>query len=288
MVGSGALLFHDAERCRMMERARSRKRSRSESPVSRVQSIERAFAVLAALGPGPLGVTEVAERVRLPKSTVARLLTALAAEGAVERVPGGTDYRIGELLVGIASHGVPARSLIALARPQLVELAAETGEAAGLSIPDGFLVHYIDQEDSPNPVGVRDWTGTRLPMHAVSSGIMFLANLPPEDVDRFLQGTLERFTAGTVTAPQRIRERLRRACLDGVAWTRDEVAEGISSVAAAVADEKGEVIGAVHVHGPSYRFPGPDGTASAGDRERIEALVVTAAARVSRSLRKAG
>lgn len=256
--------------------------------MSRVQSIERAFAVLTALGPESIGVTEVAERVRLPKSTVARLLTALAAEGAVERVPGGTDYRIGERLVGIASRAVPTRSLIALARPHLVELADAAGEAAGLSIADGFLVHYIDQEDSPHPVGVRDWTGTRLPMHAVSSGLVFLANMASVDVDRFLAGPLERFTEGTVTDPASIRERLRRTRLDGVAWTRDEVAEGISSVAAAVADEAGEVIGAIHVHGPSYRFPGPDGVAAAGDRERIEALVVAAAARVSRGMRKAG
>ncbi len=256
--------------------------------MSRVQSIERAFAVLAVLGGGPLGVTEVAERVRLPKSTVARLLAALATEGAVERVPDGTDYRIGERLVGIASRAVPARSLIALARPHLVELAEAVGEAAGLSIADGFLVHYIDQEDSPHPVGVRDWTGTRLPMHAVSSGLVFLANMASGDVDRVLAGPLERFTDGTVTDPAAIRERLRRTRLDGVAWTGDEVAEGISSVAAAVADEAGEVIAAVHVHGPSYRFPGPDGVAAARDRERIEALVVAAAARVSRGMRKAG
>lgn len=256
--------------------------------MSRVQSIERAFSVLAALGGGPLGVTEVAERVRLPKSTVARLLAALAAEGAVEQVSGGTDYRIGDRLVSLASGVMPTGSLIALARPHLVELAAALGEATGLSIADGFLVHYIDQEDSPNPVGVRDWTGTRLPMHAVSSGLVFLAHLPPSEADRCLAGPLERFTPATVTDPDRIRERLRRARLDGVAWTRDEVAEGISSVAAAVADEAGEVIGAVHVHGPSYRFPGADGSATADERAQIESRLVAAAARVSRSLRRAG
>ena len=59
--------------------------------MSRVQSIERAFAVLGALGGGPLGVTEVADRVGLPKSTVARLLASLRAEGAVEQVAAGTD-----------------------------------------------------------------------------------------------------------------------------------------------------------------------------------------------------
>ena len=58
--------------------------------MSRVQSIERAFAVLGALADGPVGVTEVADRVGLPKSTVARLLGSLQREGVVEQVPGGT------------------------------------------------------------------------------------------------------------------------------------------------------------------------------------------------------
>ena len=63
--------------------------------MSRVQSIERAFAVLAALTDGPIGVTEVADRVELPKSTAARMLASLAREGAVEQVPGETRYRLG-------------------------------------------------------------------------------------------------------------------------------------------------------------------------------------------------
>ena len=50
-----------------------------------VQSIERAFAVLRTLATGPFGVTELAEQIDLPKSTVARLLSALEAE---ERSPG--------------------------------------------------------------------------------------------------------------------------------------------------------------------------------------------------------
>ena len=174
------------------------------------------------------------------------------------------------------------RSLIAVARPHLVALAGLIGEAAGLSLPDGPLVHYIDQEDSPNPVGVRDWTGTRLPMHAVSSGLVILAHMPPAEVERVLAGPLERFTPSTVTEPALIRERVRRVGLAGYAWTHDEIAAGISSVAAALADDDGEVIGAIHVHGPSYRFP------EAVSRDRIAADVVAAAARISRSLRRAG
>ncbi len=257
--------------------------------VSRVQSIERAFAVLAVLGDGPLGVTEVAERVGLPKSTVARLLAALAAEGAVAQVPDGTDYRIGDRLVALTAGVRPTRGLVALAHPHLTQLAEAIGETAGLSIPDGFLAHYVDQAGGPHAVGIRDWTGTRLPMHAVSSGLVFLAHLPPAALERFLATPLERFTASTLIDPSLVRERIRRVRLDGFAWTRDEVADGVSSVAAAVADGDGEVVAAIHVHGPSYRFPGTDGAAGGDDaRRRIAAAVVEAAARVSGSLRQAG
>ncbi len=250
--------------------------------MSRVQSIERAFAVLEALAGGPLGVTDVAERASLPKSTAARLLGSLQREGAVEQVPGDARYRLGPRVVTLAAGVRPTRSVVAVARPHLVELAERVGEAAGLSIPDGFLVHYVDQVDSPHPVGIRDWTGTRLPMHATSSGLVLLAHLHPADVDRFLAGPLERFTPSTVVDPTTIRERLRRLQLDGYAWTRDEVAEGISSVAAALADESGEVVAAIHVHGPSYRFP----ATGRQDEASVAGEVVATAARISARIRR--
>jgi len=127
--------------------------------VSRVQSIERAFAVLGALTDGPIGVTEVADRADLPKSTAARLLASLAREGAVEQVPGETRYRLGPRIEALGGRPVRARSVVAIARPHLTELAGAIGEVAGLSVPDGDLIHYVDQVDSDQPVGVRDWTG---------------------------------------------------------------------------------------------------------------------------------
>ena len=248
--------------------------------MSRVQSIERAVAVLNALTDGPIGVTEVAERASLPKSTAARLLGSLAHEGVVEQVPGETRYRLGPLIVTLAAAVRPTRTLVALARPHLAALASAAGEAAGLSVPDGDLAHYVDQVDSPHPVGVRDWTGTRLPMHAVSSGLVMLAHMVPAESERFLARPLERFTERTVIDPTALRDRIRRVQLDGFAWTREEYAEGITSVAAAVADADGEVVAAVHVHGPSYRFPTEATTAD------VAALVVEAARRLTERIRQ--
>jgi DNA-binding IclR family transcriptional regulator len=250
--------------------------------VSRVQSIERAFAVLSALADGPIGVTEVAERVALPKSTAARMLASLTREGVVEQVPGDTRYRLGGRIVSLAAGVLPARSLVAIARPILVELASASGEAAGLSVPDGASVHYIDQVDTAHQVQVRDWTGTRAPMHAVSSGQVFLAHINDAAIERYLALPRVAFTDRTLTDSGALRDRLRRVQLDGYAWVREEFAEGLTSVAAPVAGEDGEIVAAVHLHGPSYRFP------VAASEDRIAELVVVAAGRLSRGLRTTG
>jgi IclR family acetate operon transcriptional repressor len=250
--------------------------------VSRVQAIERAFAVLAVLADGPIGVTEVAERVHLPKSTVARLLRALQHEGAVEQVPGETRYRVGERMALLAARLTPGSSLVSLARPTLEELAAEVGEAAGLGVPDGFRVHYIDQAGTSNAVQARDWTGTRVPMHAVPSGQALLAYMPAPDFARFLGKPLERFTPHTITDAGELLARLDRIRAEGVAWVREEFDVGINSAAAVVLGERSRPVAAIHVHGPSYRFP------AAGDEERVSGLLRAAAARVSASLRRGG
>jgi len=247
--------------------------------VSRVQSIERAFAVLSVLADGPIGVTEVAERADLAKSTAARMLASLAREGAVEQVPGDTRYRLGSRIVSLAAGVVPTKNLVALAHPILIELASAVGEAAGLSVANGFAVHYVDQVDTTHQVQIRDWTGTRVPMHAVSSGQVFLAHLSPADVERYLAQPRVAFTPQTITDSAALRERLRQVQLDGFAWVREEFAEGLNSVAAPIADAMGDVNAAVHVHGPTYRFP------PTGAETEIAGAVVDAAVRIAARLR---
>jgi DNA-binding IclR family transcriptional regulator len=169
--------------------------------------------------------------------------------------------------------------MVALARPVLVELASALGEAAGLSVPDGFAVHYVDQVDTAQQVQIRDWTGTRAPMHVVSSGLVLLASMPPSTLDAFLRRPLERFTPSTMTEGAAVRARLADVRRDGYAWVHEEFAEGLNSVAAPIEDRAGVVVAALHVHGPSYRFPG------AKDEAEIAATVVDSAHAISARLR---
>jgi DNA-binding IclR family transcriptional regulator len=242
-----------------------------------VQSVERAFAILDAVATRPAGVTALANRLDLPKSTVARLLSSLEGLGAVERVDGRL-WRVGPAVERFARSVEQEPSLARIARPELERLVEAIGEDAGLGLPDGYDVHYVEQVESDHPVQLRDWIGTRAPMHTVPSGLVLLADWPAEAIDAYVDHGLPARTPQTVIDPEQLRARLVDVTISGYAWGLEEYADGINSVAAPVRDAAGHAIAAIHVHGPAYRFP------ARGAEERATQEVVAAAAAVSSAL----
>lgn len=247
--------------------------------MAHVESVARAIRIIEALAMTPATLSDIARSVDLPKSTVARLLSTLENVEAVERDDEDQRvFRLGPFVQRLSSAAGGPAQLAGFARPYLDDLTEVTGEAAGLSIPDGYAVHYVDQTDATHSVQVRDWTGELIPMHVVPSGLTIMAHWPEQKVERFLARTLERMTTNTVTDPEAIRQRLAAAREDGFVWVFEEFVEGINSVAAPVLTEGSAVAGAVHVHGPAYRFPGD------ADIAGIGRVVAEAASRLSEAL----
>ena len=242
--------------------------------MSSVQSVERAFAILRCLSSGPAGVTDIAHRAELPKSTVSRLLGTLEELGMVEQIVTGGDYRIGGGIAEIAGSMLPGRSLVAAARPHLLELIHVTGESAGLSVADGDAVHFLDQADSDNQVQGRNWTGDRLPMHSTSSGLVLLAFGDEALRSAVMRQPLVASARHTITDAQALGRRLAEIRMVGHCWAYEEFSDGLNSIAAPIFDDEGAVIGALHAHGPAYRFPG------ARTAEEIGELVVATARRI--------
>lgn len=230
-----------------------------------MQSLERAFAILRALSLGPDGVTSLANRVELPKSTVARLLSALEAEGAVIQREAGGVYELGPGLDDLSPAGRTGPLLLQMARPYLNELVFITNERAGLSVREGRDVLFLDHVAAVNEVEVRDWTGLRMPLHSIASGLVLLAHADTAELNGYLTEPLEQVTEHTVIDPTAIIDRVATARGEGYVWTTSESVEGISSVAAPVRGTSGLVEAAIHVHGPSYRFPGDAGEEAIGE-----------------------
>jgi IclR family transcriptional regulator, acetate operon repressor len=242
-----------------------------------VQSVERAFAVLRQVANEPGGISDVARAVDLPVTTVARLLGTLESLDAVARTDDSVTYGIGDGIRALAEAVDPGTTLVARARPLLTELVAQTGETSGVSVIDHDEVVYLDHVETAHEVTLRDWTGARLPLHVVSSGLVLLAAQPAPAIAEYCMRPLERYTDRTVTQPARLKRRLATIRRDGFVWTVGEFDASITSVAAPVVDRHGTTIAAVHCHGPSYRFPRD------GGRDVITAHVTDAARKLGYS-----
>ena len=131
-------------------------------------------------------------------------------------------------------------------------------------------VLYLDQVESDHDVTLRDWNGERVALHAVSSGLVLLAARTDAEVREYCSGGLTRFTEHTVTRTVELKRRLAQIRADVYAWTVEEFMDGVSSIAAPIRDRTGAVIGALHIHGPSYRL-------RPSNRSIAKALLATAA-----------
>lgn len=249
------------------------------SRASNIQSVERAFSVLRAIGLHGQSVplATIAAETGLPKSTVSRLLGTMVGVGAVEKVSDG-EYSIGSELRGIVHPAVGPVDLIGIAATYLRELVDEFGEDVGLAIPDGNHVLYIDQVQSPQPVQVQDWTGERFENHTTAAGYVALANLSDGELDAFLARPLEKSSPATETDPDRLREHIAATRKNGYAWTYEAWSAGVNGCAAPIRGSSGTAVASVNLFGPAYRFPGDS------DREKIGRRTIEVADQISRHL----
>ncbi|HYM49470.1 MAG TPA: IclR family transcriptional regulator [Candidatus Limnocylindrales bacterium] len=220
----------------------------------KVQSLDRALEILDLLAAGrEMGVTDLARRLEVHKSTAFRLLATLEARGLVEQNPLTEKYRLGYGLVRLAGAVVAEFDLSRSARAILEDLAERTNETVNLAVLQGDQVVNIDQITAAHLVVNVNWVGKQTPLHCTSNGKVLLAHADAAQRDRILAGPLRRFTPRTITDRHTLERQLKRVLEDGYAFTLEELEVGLNAVAAPVKGAEGRVVGAVSIAGPAYR-----------------------------------
>jgi DNA-binding IclR family transcriptional regulator len=217
-----------------------------------VPAVDTACRVLETLrdSADPLGVSELARRLGMGKSTVHGLLTTLDALGMIDAVNGGRRYRIGRGLQALASRSAGGIDLRGLARSRLEALAASSGQTAFLGLPARDTVTILDMVHGPPAMSVSAPAGSSIPLLAGAVGKAVLAAWPEARREAYLAGrTLPRFTGRTLIDPQRYRAAVRRAAERGFAVDVDEYVDGIRAAAAAIVGRGGEPAGVLWVAG---------------------------------------
>lgn len=226
------------------------------------QSIGRMLLILERLVAARAGVTgnvslnDMAEATGTPKSSLLGLLQGLRQEGCVIRDADGA-YALGDRFLRLATNAVFGDQMIAILRPVLAELVAETGETAvlGALSADSHMITYLDRVESPNPIRYAVATGVQRELHCTAGGKLLLAYLTPDRLDTALRSIpREKFTPGTITDKRSLRTELARIRLDGLSRTADERIAGASGLAVPVFGPDGLVAATILIAGPSDRM----------------------------------
>jgi IclR family transcriptional regulator, acetate operon repressor len=238
------------------------------SVIARVSLIVRAFRH----DDGVLGVSELARRTGLAKSTVHRIVRDMVAYGWMER--SGSGVRLGLGLFELGQRVPHQRTLREVAIPFMADLRESTRQTVHLAILDGRDVLYLEILHARGAPRLLSRVGCRVPAHATGLGKAILAHSRPELIRSVLGGPLERVSPRTITSPHLLGKSLEAIRTTGVGYDREESGVGIVCAASPIFGPDG-VVGSISVSGRSGRT----------NLQQIAAAVQVSAQAISRSLR---
>jgi DNA-binding IclR family transcriptional regulator len=213
-------------------------------------SVGKAVAVLNAFqgsGGALLGVSQVAERAHLAKSTAHRILNVLVENGYVERT--GERYRLGRAVfeLGQLVPGCRPRKRTP-AMPFLMDLYEFTHSTVHLAILDGPDVLYLQKIYGSHTIILPSRVGGRVPALCTSLGKAILAFSDAGTRDALLAAPVPRLTPRTVVNPLHLRAALDRFQASGIAEDFEGTVLGARCVAAPIfADDSGFATAAVSI-----------------------------------------
>lgn len=222
-----------------------------------MRSVRTTFKILEAVVENqPIGLSELARRLELPKSTVQRSLATLADLGWI-RSDGRhqNKWTLGDRARALSDSVDDLGRLRDAALPVLGQLNNETLETIHLAVPEADSVRMIERADSKHALRLVRPIGTRSPLHASSTGKSVLAYLPQREIDGYIERGLASLTGHTIVDPERLLTELATIRDRGYAIADEELTDGIVSVGASVRPDGGRPVAAVSISGPSTRMP---------------------------------
>jgi DNA-binding IclR family transcriptional regulator len=243
------------------------------------KAVERALDILLVFlhAPHELGITDLSRSLKLPKATVHRLVTTLAARGFLTRDNATARYQVGLTLFRLGTLFAAQADVRRAALPVIRDLAQATGETVNLNVVINRRRVCIEKLESTHDIRHAVELGRPSPLYAGASGKLLLAFLPDGEIDAILAEGMPALTPRTIVSATRLRRQLEEIHRRGYATSSDERVAGASAVSAAVRDGSGRVAAGLTISGPTYRF-------TPTRQRRYIRLAAAAAERISAAL----
>lgn len=216
----------------------------------RVPGLERGLKILTEFSPREpvLGAPELSKRLKIPRTTVFRLLQTLESLGFLERADKDRNYRLGVAVLRLGFEYLSSLELTDLGLPIIEALRNDTGLTSHIVIRDGRDVVFVAKAQSHAPIfsSVKVNVGTRLPAYATTHGQVLMSDMTLDELKKlYPEPELERFTKQT---PATVEELYERVCDDarrGYAISESSFERGISVVSAPVRNDTGRIVAVI-------------------------------------------
>jgi IclR family KDG regulon transcriptional repressor len=246
-----------------------------------VKAVNKTIALLEALAQHEeLGVTELAGRAGMHKSTAYRFLNTLKELGYVHQNSSNDKYSLTLKLFELGSCVLGRMQLWEQAHPIMEQLAEQTRETVHLAVLDDGRPVYLGKFESTQAlrVSMSSRIGQSAPVYCTGVGKLLLAYAPAELVGQILEREqLRRFTDHTITDRSLLAKELDDIRRQGFALDNEEHEVGVRCVAAPVRNSQGATIAALSISMPSVRLPD-------GEIPRYRELVTKAAEEISQRI----
>ncbi|HZZ95211.1 MAG TPA: IclR family transcriptional regulator [Usitatibacter sp.] len=222
----------------------------------RLSSVANAIRLTKAFSENEyeMGISALASRLGLAKSTVHRLATTLVEYDILEQNRESGKYRLGLALFELGALVRRKMDAAGAAQEEIHQLAQATGETVQLAILDHLSVLYIRIRESRQAVRMSSSLGSRAPAYCTSVGKALLAFQPLDVVHQVVEQGLKRLTPNTITDSDMLLSELASIRAKGFSIDDEEIEVGLRCVAAPIRDHTGQVVAAISVAAPVQRM----------------------------------
>jgi len=223
---------------------------------ARLSSVANSIRLLTSFSgqENELGITVLASRLKLAKSTVHRLAATLTAARFLEQNGDTGKYRLGLALFELGALVRQRMDVADAARQKLRELLEVTGETVQLGIIDHHSVLYIYEMESRRAIRMAAAVGARAPLHCTAVGKVLLASQSQEYVAQVVDLGLKPYTPKTIVKREELLQTLAEVQQRDYATDDEESETGLRAIASPVRNHTGAVIAAVGLAAPVQRM----------------------------------
>jgi DNA-binding IclR family transcriptional regulator len=237
----------------------------------------KAVAILKSFTPDALemGVTDVAHKVGMPKSTTHRLLATLTQTGLLDRNKETLKYTIGPDLFLLGSLYLKTMDIVKAADPVIKTMNELTNEAVSVAILDRGNVVIVMKEESRYAFRYAVHVGSMFPAYASAMGKALLSELDEEELNNLYPNEkLTPVTEKTIISKTELKKELQEIKEKGISFDPEGSFEELEGIASKIQNASGIKVAAVAITVPVFRL-------NKEYRERLATLVKMGAGLIS-------